>query len=247
MALADIVNFLNQNAGVLSTVFSGIVMLATVVYAVLTAALVKETRQMREAQTEPRIEVAAIPLEEFVNIITLRVKNIGLGPAYDVRFQLRGESQSAGESELIQDFSKSQFLEIGLRYLGPGEALRSRYTQMTKNFEAKIKARLIVEVTYHNAIGRCYKNTIPVYFEEFEGYGTLGTPHLYSIAKSMEKIEENVEHLTTGFRRLRVDTYSERDRSKEAEEWEQYRQKATKQSEHNSAREPTPIENVGKT
>src|SRR6266581_84578 len=148
MAFADIVNVLNQNAGVLSTVFSGIVMLATVIYAVLTASLVKETRQLREVQTEPRIEVIAFPLEEYVNIITLRVKNIGFGPAYDVRFQLRGESQSAGESELIKDFSKSQFIEKGLRYLGPGQELRSRYTEMTNNLEGKIKARLIVDVTY---------------------------------------------------------------------------------------------------
>lgn len=232
MSLADVVAFLNQNAGVLSTVFSGIVMLATVVYAILTASLVKETRHMRESQTEPRIEVTASPREEFVSIIVLRVKNIGLGPAYDVRFKLRGESQSAGESELIQDFSKSQFLGKGLRYLGPGQELRSGFTQMTKNFEGKIKARLIVEASYNSATGKSYKDTIPVYFEEFEGYGTIGTPHLYAIAKAMEKIERNLDHLTTGFRRLRVDTYSEMDRSKEAEEWEQARQEASKQDEH---------------
>ncbi len=232
MVLADLVNFLNQNAGVLSTVFSGIVMLATVVYAILTAGLVKETRRMRESQTEPRIEVTASPQEEFVNIITLRVKNIGLGPAYDVRFRLRSETQSAGESELIQDFSRSQFLAKGLRYLGPGQELRSGYTQITKNFEGKIKARLIVNVAYTSATGKSYDDNFPVYFEEFEGYGTLGTPHLYAMAKSLEKIEKNLDHLTTGFKRMRVDIYSERDRRREKEEWEQYRQEATKKNVH---------------
>ena len=232
MTLSETVEFLNQNAGVLSTLFSGIVMLATVVYAILTATLVKETRRMRESQTEPRIEVTACPREEFVSIITLRVKNIGLGPAYDVRFKLCGESESAGESELIQDFSKSQFLEKGLRYFGPGQELRSGFTQMTKNFESKIKARLIVEATYNSATGKSYKDSIPVYFEEFDGYGTLGTPHLYAIAKAMEKIERNLDHLTTGYRRLRVDAYSEEDRRKEAEEWEQHRQEALKQDAH---------------
>lgn len=230
MTLAESIDFLNQNAGALSTVFSGIVMLATVVYAVLTAALVKETRQMREVQTEPRIEVTACPSPEFVSIITLRVKNIGLGPAYDVCFKLRGESESAGENELIQDFSKSQFLTKGLRYLGPGQELRSRYTQMTQNYEGKIKARLVIDASYKSAAGKSYSHAIPVYFDEFEGYGTVGTPHLYAIAKAMEKIERNVDHLATGFRRLRVDTYSQTDRAKEAEEWEQHRQELTKQN-----------------
>ncbi|MEQ1779150.1 MAG: hypothetical protein ABL863_11465 [Nitrosomonas sp.] len=228
MTLAEFIDFLNKNAGALSTVFSCIVMLATVVYAILTATLVKETRQMREVQTEPRIEVIACPSLEFVSIITLRVKNIGLGPAYDVCFKLRSESESAGENELIQDFSKSQFLQKGLRYLGPGQELRSRYTQMTQNYEGKIKARLIIDVNYKSAAGKSYSHAIPVYFEEFEGYGMVGTPHLYAIVKAMEKIERNLDHLVTGFRRLRVDTFSQTDRAKEAEEREQHRQELSK-------------------
>ena len=221
MALTDVVSFLNQNAGVLSTVFSGIVMLATVVYAVLTASLVTETRRMREAQTEPRMEVTATPREEYVNLITLRVKNIGLGPAYNVHFSIRGESQTAGEVKLIEDFSRSQFLSKGLRYLGPGQELQSGFTQMHENFAEKVKARLTVEVTYSSATGKSYTNTIALHFEEFEGYGTIGTPHLYSIAKSLEKIERNVDHLATGFRRMKVDTYASQDRDREREELEQ--------------------------
>lgn len=230
MTFAESIVFLNQNAGALSTVFSGIVMLATLVYALLTAALVKETRQMREVQTEPRIEVTACPSPEFVSIITLRVKNIGLGPAYDVCFKLRGESESAGENELIQDFSKSQFLTKGLQYLGPGQELQSRYTHMTQNYEGKIKARLVIDVRYKSAAGKSYGHAIPVYFEEFEGYGTVGTPHLYAIASAMEKIEKNIDHLATGFRRLGVDTYSQTDRAREAEEWESHLQELSKQN-----------------
>ncbi|OIR01462.1 hypothetical protein GALL_165530 [mine drainage metagenome] len=228
MTFADTVNFLNQNAGVLSTVFSGIVMLATVIYAILTASLVTETRHMREVQTEPKMEVIAIPHEELVSIVTLRVKNIGLGPAYNVSFTLRGESQTTGENELIQDFSKSQFLSKGLRYLGPGQVLQSGFTQMTKNFAEKISAKLIVDVAYKSANEKSYKDSIPIYFEEFEGYATIGTPPLHAMADSLEKIERNIDHLATGFRRLRVDMYSEADRSREREEWDERHSATTK-------------------
>ena len=234
MSFADTVTFLNDNAGVLSTLFSGIVMLATVVYAILTASLVKETRRMREAQTEPRIEVMALPREEFVNIITLNVKNIGLGPAYEVRFTLSGEGNTSGENELIHDFSRSQFLSKGLRYLGPGQHLQSGYTQMTKNFSEKIKARLAVNVTYKSATGKAYTDTIPIYFEEFEGYGTVGTPHAYSIAQSLGKIERSIDTLASGFRRLRVDAYSHEDREREHEEMEQRLQSMNSGSQPNA-------------
>jgi len=235
MTLMDTVDFLNKNAGVLTTVFSGIVMLATVIYAVLTASLVAETRHMREVQTEPKMEVIAFTREEFVSFITLRVKNIGLGPAYNVKFVLRGESQSAGELELIQDFSRSHFLSRGLQYLGPGHELQSGFTQINQNFNEKINARLIVEVTYSSASGKVYADSIPIHFEEFEGYGILGTPHLYSIAKSLEKIERNIDHLATGWRRLRVDSYTESDRNRESEELEErHREYANQQDSSTS-------------
>ena len=55
--MAEYLKYLNDNAGALNALFSGVVALATVVYAVLTAKLVRETRNLREVQTEPRVEV----------------------------------------------------------------------------------------------------------------------------------------------------------------------------------------------
>ena len=50
-----ILEFLNQNSGAFSVLFSGLVALATVVYVVLTWKLVSETKKMRKVQTEPKI------------------------------------------------------------------------------------------------------------------------------------------------------------------------------------------------
>lgn len=222
--LTEYIDYLNKNAGALSTVFAGVVMLATVISAILTIALVKETRKLREVQTEPQIEITACPNPQMASIFTLLVKNIGLGPAYDVSFDLQGESKSAGESELIKDFSKSQFLQKGLKYLGPGQELKSRYTQMTEKYDDKIKARLEVAVSYKNSNKKLRKDIILIYFEEFEGYGTLGTQPLYAMSKAMDKIESNFSSLVTGFRRLNVDIHSQKDRDDDAEESEKFRQ-----------------------
>lgn len=218
MNLNELLAYLDQHAGALSAVFSAVVMLATVIYAILTALLVRETRRMREAQTEPRIEVTARPREEFVNIITLAIRNSGSGPAYDVSFHIRGETASPGELKLIADFTKSAFLLKGLKYLGAGQELRSSFTQITSDFEAKIQARLVVDVSYRSALQRTYKEQLCIDFSEFIGYGTIGKPHLYSIANSLEKLERDVGSLMTGFRRLRVDVFSAEDRRDEGKE-----------------------------
>lgn len=198
-------------------------MIATIVYALLTARLVKETQHMRELQTEPKIEVIASPKEEFVNIISLRVKNIGLGSAYNITFDLSGESNSEAEIKLINDFSKSQFITKGLKYLGPQQELHSSFTSMFEDSESKISSRLLINVNYENSFGKLYKENVNIYFEEFRGYGTLGKPDLYSIAQSLEKIEKNFSHIITGFKKLKVDTYSENDRVQQNKDWEKYR------------------------
>ncbi len=53
--MEDILKFLNENAGAVNILFSGLVTLATLVYAILTWKLVAETQKMRRAQTDAKV------------------------------------------------------------------------------------------------------------------------------------------------------------------------------------------------
>jgi hypothetical protein len=55
--LEIIIEIINQNSGLMTLLFSGVVAVSTFFYAILTWQLVSETRKTREAQTEPKIEV----------------------------------------------------------------------------------------------------------------------------------------------------------------------------------------------
>lgn len=76
------INWPIENQGLVTLIFTAVVTLSTVVYAVLTAILVIETQRMRRAQTEPRLSAYFAPIEEIVNFGHLYIKNIGLGPAF---------------------------------------------------------------------------------------------------------------------------------------------------------------------
>jgi len=82
----QLIAFLNANAGALNLLFALVVAVATAVYAWLTAKLVSETRRLREVQTEPHIEVFYRPRDEWISLLDVVARNIGNGPAYDVRF-----------------------------------------------------------------------------------------------------------------------------------------------------------------
>ena len=221
---------LNQYAGLLNLLFAGVVAVSTVVYANLTWRLVSETKRMREVQTEPYIEVVALPREEWINWIYVRVRNIGLGAAHDVRFHVTYEGNSTGAKLLIKDFTKSQFFTTGLKYLGPGDSVPSGMSMMTNQFQEKIEAILVVTATYKNSNGESRSERHYLNFAEFEGRSQLGQPPLREIAKNVEKLQQNVDSVISGFMKIKVDTYDSQDRKAEAKERKEWMEHVIEES-----------------
>jgi hypothetical protein len=228
------IELLQQYQEIATLIFSAVVALSTVVYAVLTALLVTETRQMRRAQTEPKIVAFVEPREEFVNFAHLYIQNIGAGPAFDVSFHLKTKPEDDGGKLLINDFSVSRFLETGIDYIGSNQRMQSRYTAFTDEFDKKIKAIFTVTIKYKSSTNRQYCDSYTIDMSQFEGAGGLGTPHMYSIAQSMEKLQEDVHKISTGFSKLKVQSYTHEDREREKKEREEHRNEQTAKSKANN-------------
>lgn len=194
-------NYLNQNSGAITVVFTFVVALSTVVYAWLTAVLVKETRKIREVQTEPLIEIVIEPLEEAINIIRLRIKNIGFGPARNVSFKSNVLKGGEGAQKLLSEFTDVNFFRTGLTYFGPNQQVHSKFTQMVKDHEEKIKSVFQFDIKYESITGKPYNETSIIDMSEMKGMFQLGTPHLYSIANSLEKIQKNLDRITSSFKK----------------------------------------------
>jgi hypothetical protein len=220
--LAQAIAFLNSNSGALTVIFTAVVTISTVAYAILTRSLVSETKKMREVQTEPRIEITLRPLDYAINIVRLHVRNIGLGPATNVKFTSNVTSGGEGAEKLLGEFNKANFLKMGLKYFGPGHDLYSGYTQITKDFEAKIGAVLTYGITYESVTGNKYSNQITIDISELKGMNQLGKPNLYAIAQSIEAIQKEFSQVVSGFKRIRADVYTSEDRDREEAEEREY-------------------------
>ncbi|MGO2240456.1 MAG: hypothetical protein ACTH5D_01730 [Halomonas sp.] len=224
--MENLVAFLNQNSGALTVVFTAVVTFATVVYAALTAILVAETRKLRQVQTEPRIEITVDALDFAVNIVRLCIRNIGDGPAKNVKFEPSVIDGDKVAEVLLEEFISPNFFKTGLRYFGPGQFRYSGYTQTNIDFEAKASSALCFKVTYESVTEKKYVEEIAIDMAELRGRYQLGKPSLYSIAKSMEKIQQDLHHITTGFKRIGVDSYDSDDRAREEKEREEWRREA---------------------
>ena len=198
-------------------IFTAMVSISTVVYAFLTGLLVSETRKLREVQTEPKIHITLESFDFAINFIRLNIKNIGLGPASDLQFESAAISGGESAEKLLQEFTRPNFFKTGLRHFGPGQKIHSRDTQVTDDFEGKSASILSFKLRYKSATGKQYNEEIIIDMSEIKGISQLGKPNLYSIANSLEKMQNDIGHIVTGFKRLNVDIYSSDDREQERE------------------------------
>lgn len=216
--MSDLLDQLNKNSGGLSAVFSGVVTIATVVYAWLTAKLVDETRQLRRVQTEPRIQVTYRSRPEWINLLDVCVKNIGQGPAEDIRFELKALSSNKAAEPLVQALKTLNAFSSGLRYLGPQQEFSSFWTSLADGDPSKVDTQIHFTCRYRAAAGGEYTVEQVLDLSELKGSSKIGEPPLLKIANQLEKIQSDLHSLVTGFKRLGVDVYDEANRATERKE-----------------------------
>jgi len=219
----EFLSFLNENAGAFSVIFTAVVTLATISYAILTYWLVKETALMRQVQTEPKIEITVRSHEVHFSIMRLYVRNIGLGPALNVKFFPKVLAGGDVASELIESFTDANFFKVGLGFFGPGKEMVSGYTQMTKDGESKFCCVIGFDVRYESVTGKKYRENLIVDMSEHRGMRRIGgIPPLHSIAQTLERIQKDFNRITSHASRIGVDMYTEQDRLREREELDEF-------------------------
>ena len=214
-----------ENAQLITLLFSLVVTISTLVYAILTAVLVTETRKMRQVQTEPKIEVLIQPRKEWINLAHLFVRNIGQGPAYDVSLKLIYDSSDEGARRIAEDFLETNFMKTGIKYLGPGQEYRTACTSFLESFEKKINANITVDATYKSQVGKITNEQFRFNMNEFKGM-QQEAHYIHDISENLKRIMNVLEKITSTFNRLRVDIYSNRDRKEELARFHEHAKQA---------------------
>ena len=211
---------LNDNAGAIQVIFSALVTAATIVYALLTWRLVSETRRMRRAQTDARMTVTVESRPEYLNFVDLRVRNQGLGPAYDVRFKVSVQSEGCDE-ELLNRIHELGYIKHGLPYFSPNQEIGTFLVSLTDDFESKMKSKINIAISYRTAAGERVRDDYLIDFSSFEGIHQLGTPDLHQIAKSTKELAKDFHDIATGWKKPLLITQDKADYRREQEETHQ--------------------------
>lgn len=213
--------FLSENSTGLTVIFTAFVAVVTLAYALLTRELVKETeryasltadlvnetRQMRELQTTPNIIISLKTYVEriettWISAIYLTIQNVGLGVAYDIKFEIDVSSQYVKRDPYIQKFlTHSSLIKNGLPILPPNENTQVHLTVLSGD---KLKELIEhkseetdyfkIKVTYKNIAHRSFETTFDLDFSYLLEVRPE-TSVLYTIPLELKGIREAIENV----------------------------------------------------
>lgn len=96
------IDWANNNAGILNLLFAAMVAVATVVTTWLNQRLVRETASRRKAETDPDIALDIEPRRFQNSFLDVVIRNVGRGPASNSSFVLNESWAGKRDSPLCE-------------------------------------------------------------------------------------------------------------------------------------------------
>jgi hypothetical protein len=198
---------------------------ATVVLAVLTFVYVRLTKEILEGQSNPCVIVSVVHDDERPTVLLLVIRNVGSGLAQDITFEFsrpipaHAWGIAEAEAKIAEKMTRGPLVE-GVPALGPSEERRinwGQYGGLMKNLGTE---PVIVKCKFKKNGKDMPPMECKLDVKSFEGTVASDRP-VVKIAKEIEKISQNLQHLTTGFYKLRIEVVKEEGTEpKETEETE---------------------------
>ena len=176
-----------------SLIFSGVVAISTVIYAILTWKLVSETKKMREVQTEPKLSIFIESNPKHHVLKDLVVQNIGLGPAHDVKFETHSDFKLITGKAL----DELKLIKNGIKYLSPNNRYQFLLANLYQNFKGKANHPFEIKVSYKNSLGKLYSDSFIIDFSIWEDLLYLDDKSNEEIVNQLKEINRTIERLNS--------------------------------------------------
>lgn len=213
------IEYLNDNAGAVSAIATIALLIVTGWYAWTTRALLIEAQQSRLMASEPRVVAYLRAHEVHSNIVQLCIANLSGAAAIGVSASVDKVTEwparfDFGDSKILRDLSFMRPHEVVKFDLGMGPDLFQNDEPAV--FQAAIK--------FDSLDGRhfSFENTLKV--ESVAGFASWRIYGIDDVARRLEEISKTLTGFT-GFKRLKVETYSAADREAENRAWKEQRER----------------------
>ena len=196
MIVGNLINVTNED---LTLIFTGVVAVSTLVYAILTWKLVSETQKMREAQTEPKVSVFVETHPKYFLLKNLVIRNVGLGIAYNIKFVVSPDFKTFNSGML----SEMNIIKNGIPHLPPNSNYEFLLANIRNDFRNPDSVFFKITANYQNSFGKKFSDTFEIDMRIWYDLATRPDDgldkiddRLWEIKKSLEQISYDIQNNT---------------------------------------------------
>jgi len=165
--------------------------ISTCAIAYLTYKLMKETRRIRELNSEPNIEVFIVPDERSSAFINMVIRNCGGGPARDIKWNIIADKDNVEQKKIT--ILKMSLFNV-LHYISAGEEFRFYFGSSFDLLKDPKMKPITIEVSYANALSKNRQNkSFIIDIQPWEGMVVLGKPSLDEISDSLKQLHKCID------------------------------------------------------
>jgi hypothetical protein len=168
--------------------YIGIVIL-TSVYAYFTYKLFSETRKMREIQINPKLSIYLSSEQRVLKMKNLVIANIGLGPAYNIKFKLSPDF-TLFDGKLL---SEIHLIKTGIPYMAPNYKYEFLLTDV--NYQKYADNCFTIEVNYQNSLKETLLDVFLMDFSLWKNLTMVNPKGLADVVVELQNIKASIEQV----------------------------------------------------
>lgn len=185
---------------------------ATIVLAVLTFVYVRLTGKILSTQSDPCVILTVVHDEERATILQLVARNVGTGLAQDIRFEFSRPLPTRAFGLSKDDVKKTTVMADGplidgIPALGPGECRKIDWGQYGGLIAALGNNPIIATCKFKKDGKNMPPTKCPLDVTSFVGTVAVESS-LAKAARELEKLSKSIQHLASGFHKLKVEVVS---------------------------------------
>jgi len=208
-----IIKWCNDNQGFIMAGLTCVYVLATIGIALLGARAnsisQKNVATLTELEQERMRPVVDVSLESDSLYLSLKVSNHGQTPAYNLLITTTPRFQFLlGDASISKDGSEKQIgvIEHGIGSLGVGVSVSNLIGSFARVREVYPEMRFTGSASYRASTGKTYETPIDLDVRYLENSCHINRKTIHDVANELERIQREINHLTTGFRKPHVIT-----------------------------------------
>lgn len=165
--------------------------------------MANDNQRLVDAQTQPFLDISLEVMPQSVNWIRLKIQNLGLSSAFNIKFAVKEIYPENEVSKLIVDeFFQIGFMKQGLSYLSKEDSRYTNFVNLAENDQVNgftitdfFNTKFTVEITFEDISKKKYISDFVIETNDLNGTYSIGESFEKQLIKEIKSLNKGLANI----------------------------------------------------